>query len=121
LALAVTGSISLLSCDRLRRPSAAGRLRNFGNSYTCSATPQSYRTTIRRPSSSLSKKKYPDITVEYVPGDNAAKMLGTLRSEKDNPRTDVVIMDTSVAETGVKEGLFDELTPETVPERRKCG
>lgn len=61
------------------------------------------------------EEKYPDIKVEYVPGDNAAKMLGTLRSEKSNPRTDVVIMDTSVAETGVKEGLFAELTSENVP------
>lgn len=61
------------------------------------------------------EEKYPDIKVKYVPGDNAAKMLGTLRSEKKSPRTDVVIMDTSVAETGVKEGLFDELTSENVP------
>lgn len=114
LALAVTGSISLLAVTACGGPAqqedsaTSGTVTLLGYS---AVVQDNYQKAVVEPF----EEKYPDITVEYVPGDNAAKMLGTLRSEKDSPRTDVVIMDTSVAETGVKEGLFDELTPDTVP------
>jgi len=37
-------------------------------------------------------KSHPTIKVTYVPGPSAANMLGTLRSQKDNPNTDVAIL-----------------------------
>lgn len=60
-------------------------------------------------------KAHPDIKVEYVPGDSAATMLGTLRSQKSSPSTDVAIFDISVANTGNKEGIFQPLDPKLVP------
>ncbi|SDS48502.1 putative spermidine/putrescine transport system substrate-binding protein [Brevibacterium siliguriense] len=114
LAIAVAGCISLFALTACGGPAqqedskTSGTVTLLGYS---AVVQDNYQKAVIEPF----EKKYPDITVEYVPGDNAAKMLGTLRSEKDSPRTDVVIMDTSVAETGVKEGLFDELTPEKVP------
>lgn len=60
-------------------------------------------------------KSHPNIKVDYVPGDSAATMLGTLRSQKGDPSTDVAIFDTSVANTGNKEGIFQPLDPKLVP------
>ena len=114
LALAAMGSIAVLSVAACGGPpqqedsETSGTVTLLGYS---AVVQDNYQKAVIEPF----QEKYPDIDVEYVPGDNAAKMLGTLRSEKDNPRTDVVIMDTSVAETGVAEGLFDELTSEKVP------
>ncbi|MGC2942174.1 extracellular solute-binding protein [Brevibacterium sp. FAM 24638] len=114
LALAVTGSIALMSVAACGGPpqqedtESSGTVTLLGYS---AVVQDNYQKAVVEPF----EEEYPDITVEYVPGDNAAKMLGTLRSEKDNPRTDVVIMDTSVAESGVKEGLFEELTAENIP------
>jgi putative spermidine/putrescine transport system substrate-binding protein len=114
LALAVTGSITLFTLAACGGPpqqedsETSGTVTLLGYS---AIVQDNYQEAVIEPF----EEEYPDITVEYVPGDSAAKMLGTLRSEKDNPRTDVVIMDTSVAESGVKEGLFEELTAEEVP------
>lgn len=114
LVLAATGSITLMTMSACGGPpqeedsETSGTVTLLGYS---AIVQDNYQEAVIDPF----EEQYPDITVEYVPGDNAAKMLGTLRSEKDNPRTDVVIMDTSVAETGVKEGLFEELTPDSVP------
>lgn len=60
-------------------------------------------------------KSHPTIKVTYVPGPSAANMLGTLRSQKGNPNTDVAIFDTAVANTGNKSGIFQPLNPELVP------
>lgn len=60
-------------------------------------------------------KSHPDIKVNYVPGNSAADMLGTLRSQKGSPTTDVAIFDTSVANTGNKGGVFQPLDPKLVP------
>lgn len=55
------------------------------------------------------------ITANFVPAQNSAEMLGQLRSESGNPTIDVVIMDTSVANTAIAEGLLAELDPAEVP------
>jgi putative spermidine/putrescine transport system substrate-binding protein len=60
-------------------------------------------------------EKYPDIDVEYVPGESASQMLGVLRGEKSDPSTDVAMFDISVAETANKEGIFTPLDPSRVP------
>lgn len=114
LAMAVTGSIVLLATAACGGPPQQEDSETSG-SVTLLGYSAIVQDNYQKAVLDAFEKEYPDIKVEYVPGDNAAKMLGTLRSEKSNPRTDVVIMDTSVAETGVKEGLFDELTPDTVP------
>jgi putative spermidine/putrescine transport system substrate-binding protein len=61
------------------------------------------------------EKKYPDIDVTFSSKVTSAEMLGTLRSEKGNPRTDVAILDTSVADAGIKEGLFAKVSDSDVP------
>lgn len=61
------------------------------------------------------EKKYPNIKVKYDAGDNAAKMLGTVRSEKDHPTDDVVLMDSSISESGHNEGLFEKLDKKDIP------
>lgn len=60
-------------------------------------------------------EKYPNIEVEYVPGESASQMLGVLRGEKSDPATDVAMFDISVAETANKEGIFTPLDPQRVP------
>ncbi|WGW11531.1 extracellular solute-binding protein [Saxibacter everestensis] len=61
------------------------------------------------------ESEHEDITVNFVPAQNSAEMLGKLRSEKSNPTIDVAILDTSVANTGVREGVFSKITEEEVP------
>lgn len=60
-------------------------------------------------------KKYPNITVKYVPVKSSADNLASLRASKDRPRADVSIMDISVADTANKSGLFAKLDPSVVP------
>ncbi|MER5625221.1 ABC transporter substrate-binding protein [Streptosporangium sp. NPDC002544] len=57
----------------------------------------------------------PDVKVEYDPVVSSAEMLGRLRTQKNNPTVDVVIMDLSVAESANKEGIFTPLDPTAVP------
>lgn len=59
-------------------------------------------------------EKYPDIKVNYLEGQNSAQMLAQLRSQKNDPQVDVVIMDVSIAKAGNDEGIFQPLDPEIV-------
>lgn len=59
--------------------------------------------------------EHPDITVNFVPAQNSAEMIGKLRSEASNPTIDVAILDQSVAHTGNQEGLFSKIEEESVP------
>jgi len=59
-------------------------------------------------------EKYPDIKVNYLEGQNSAQMLAQLRSQKNDPQVDVVIMDVSIAKAGNDEELFEPLDPEIV-------
>ncbi|HWK46582.1 MAG TPA: extracellular solute-binding protein [Stellaceae bacterium] len=52
---------------------------------------------------------------EYVGEVGSAQMLGQLRSQKEDPQLDIVIMDTSVAAVACAEGLVDKLTLEMLP------
>lgn len=61
------------------------------------------------------QEKYPDITVNYTAKRGSAEMLSTVQTEKSNPLTDVVIMDTAVAETANEHGLFAKLSEEDIP------
>lgn len=61
------------------------------------------------------EKKYPNIKVNYVPGESASQMLGELRSQKGDPSADIALFDISVAGTGNKEGIFQPLDPAKVP------
>jgi putative spermidine/putrescine transport system substrate-binding protein len=58
--------------------------------------------------------QYPGIEVTYQEGQNSAQMLAQLRTQKDDPQVDVVIMDVSIADTGNQEGLFQPLDPAVV-------
>lgn len=59
-------------------------------------------------------EKYPNITINYVPGDSSSEILASLRAEKSSPSTDVAVVDTSVAATGNDEGIFQPLDPDKV-------
>lgn len=59
--------------------------------------------------------QHPEYNVEYVPSQNSAEMLGKLRSEASNPTVDVAILDQSVANTGIQEGVFAQLDEAAVP------
>ncbi|RBP66081.1 putative spermidine/putrescine transport system substrate-binding protein [Brevibacterium sanguinis] len=61
------------------------------------------------------EEEHSEIDVNFVPAQNSAEMLGKLRSEKANPTVDVAIIDTSVANTGNKEGIFSKITEDEVP------
>lgn len=61
------------------------------------------------------EEQNPDLSINFVPAQNSAEMLGKLRSEAGNPTIDVAILDTSVAGTGIAEGLFSQLDEESVP------
>ncbi|MFJ6292521.1 ABC transporter substrate-binding protein [Streptomyces griseoviridis] len=61
------------------------------------------------------EKANPDITVRYVPIQNSAEVLAKLRASKKNPPADVALMDSSVAPTANKEGLFAKLDEAQVP------
>ncbi|CAN7204726.1 MULTISPECIES: ABC transporter substrate-binding protein [Pseudarthrobacter] len=59
--------------------------------------------------------KYPDIKINYASKRSSAEMLSALQGQKNNPATDVAIMDNSVSTTGNKQGLFEKVDEESVP------
>lgn len=59
--------------------------------------------------------KYPKITVKYQAVKSSADNLAALRASKNNPKTDVSIMDVSVSDTGNKSEIFAKLDPKLVP------
>ena len=61
------------------------------------------------------KAKYPDIKINYSSKRSSAEMLSALQGQKNNPATDVAIMDNSVSTTGNKQGLFKKVDEESVP------
>lgn len=52
---------------------------------------------------------------ELVGGQSSAVMLGQLRTQKTDPQTDVVIMDTTTAAIACAEGLVERITPDMLP------
>jgi len=61
------------------------------------------------------KAKYPDIKINYASKRSSAEMLSALQGQKNNPATDVAIMDNSVSTTGNTQGLFDKIDAAAVP------
>jgi putative spermidine/putrescine transport system substrate-binding protein len=61
------------------------------------------------------RKAHPGIRVFYYPVGNGFQMLALLRSQRAFPSTDVVLMDAGVAARATTEGLFEPLTPDTMP------
>jgi len=53
--------------------------------------------------------------VQYAEGGTSAQMLGTLRAQKADPQTDVVIMDVTTAALACAEGLVEKLNPSDFP------
>ena len=60
-------------------------------------------------------RRFPNVRINYFPGGTSAQMLGTVRGQRNDPQTDVVIMDASISMAGNSEGLFERLTPAEVP------
>lgn len=56
-----------------------------------------------------------EVFATFDPAQNSAEMLGKLRSDAGTPRTDVAIMDASVAYTGAQEGMFQKVSASDVP------
>ena len=52
---------------------------------------------------------------EFAPSMSSATMLGQLRTQKTDPQTDVVIMDTTTAAIACAEGLVERITPDMLP------
>ncbi|QQQ62198.1 ABC transporter substrate-binding protein [Paenarthrobacter ureafaciens] len=61
------------------------------------------------------KAKYPDIKINYSSKRSSAEMLSALQGQKNDPATDVAIMDNSVSTTGNTQGLFDKIDESAVP------
>ncbi len=61
------------------------------------------------------QRRFPNVRVTYFPGGSSAQMLGTVRGQRGDPQTDVVIMDASISMLGNSEGLFERITPAEVP------
>ena len=61
------------------------------------------------------KAKYPDIKINYSSKRSSAEMLSALQGQKNDPATDVAIMDNSVSTTGNTLGLFDKIDDSAVP------
>jgi len=59
--------------------------------------------------------KHPDIRINYQPVKNSAQVLAGLRSARSRPTVDIAIIDSSVAPTANKEGLFAKLDKKSVP------
>ncbi|WP_158603868.1 ABC transporter substrate-binding protein [Cryobacterium tepidiphilum] len=59
--------------------------------------------------------KYPDIKVEYQSKRSSSDMLAALQSQGSSPTTDVAIMDSAVAASGNKQGLFQKISEADVP------
>lgn len=59
--------------------------------------------------------EHPDIHINYQPVKNSAQVLAGLRSARSRPGVDVAIIDSSVAPTANKEGLFAKLDKDAVP------
>lgn len=57
----------------------------------------------------------PDIKVTYYGQQNAAASLGQMRAQKDDPATNAVIYDLSVAKIADAEGLVEKLDTATIP------
>ena len=53
--------------------------------------------------------------VQYAEGGTSAQMLGTLRAQKADPQTDVVIMDVTTAALACVEGLVERINPADFP------
>lgn len=52
---------------------------------------------------------------QYAEGGTSAQMLGTLRAQKADPQTDVVIMDVTTAALACAEGLVERINPADFP------
>lgn len=61
------------------------------------------------------KAKYPDIKINFSSKRSSAEMLSALQGQKNNPATDVTIMDNSVSTTGNSQGLFEKIDATAVP------
>jgi putative spermidine/putrescine transport system substrate-binding protein len=61
------------------------------------------------------QKAFPDVKVNYVSNGTSAQMLGSIRAQKQDPQTDVVIMDVTTSSIANTEGLFEKLTADRVP------
>lgn len=57
----------------------------------------------------------PGVTVNYLAKRTSAEMLSALQAEKANPRTDVVIMDSTVSASANAQGLFQKFDEGDVP------
>lgn len=53
--------------------------------------------------------------VDFFGSISSATMLGQLRTQKTNPQTDVVILDTTIAAIACAEGLIEKITPDMLP------
>eukprot|EP01037_Dinobryon_pediforme_P002056 gene2056-2094_t len=53
--------------------------------------------------------------IDYVGGDTSAAMLGQLRTQKNDPQIDVIIMDVTTAALACAEGLVEKLDAKLLP------
>ena len=61
------------------------------------------------------RKLYPDIAIFYYPTGNAFQTLALLRSQRQYPSTDVVLLEAGVAARAATDGLLEPLSPDTMP------
>ncbi len=60
-------------------------------------------------------RRFPAIKVNYHPAGTSAQTLGSLRAQKADPQSDVVIFDVTTAMIGNAEGLLEPITVAQVP------
>lgn len=79
--------------------------------YRSGSFPENYQKAVIDPF----EKQHPDIKVKFYPVQNAAFSLGILRSQKNAPQTDAVIIDLSVAKIARDENLLAKLDMANIP------
>jgi putative spermidine/putrescine transport system substrate-binding protein len=60
-------------------------------------------------------RRFPNIRVNYFPGNTSAQTLGMVRGQRGDPQTDVVIFDVTTAMIGNREGLFERISEQDAP------
>lgn len=59
--------------------------------------------------------KYPNIKVQYQAKRSSGDMLAAIQSEAGSPTTDIAIMDSTVADSGNKQGIFQKVSAKDIP------
>lgn len=96
-------------------PFAATRTANAARGVTIAATGGWFQTDFDAIVLAAFRKTHPDIPVFFYPVGNSFQTLALLRSQRQYPSVDVVLLESGVATRATADGLLDALQPDTMP------